>query len=115
VDGDAELLAPLPQDREQPLPADGGEAMPSRGEDVAVVVDVDVVPGRKVSREPLIESGVGMLDATESLVGKDDTEPKRVVSGVSFPDLDLVLGVQQLDQRRQVEPRRSAADDRDGQ
>jgi hypothetical protein len=61
----------------------------------------------------LIEGGVGVLDASESLVRKDDTEPKCIVSGVSFPDLDLVLGVQQLDQRRQVEPGRPAADDRD--
>jgi len=78
-------------------------------------VHVDVVPGRKVFGEPLIESGVGLLDASESLVGKDDTEPKCVVSGVSLPDLDLMLRVQQLDQRRQVEPRRPAADDRDAE
>jgi hypothetical protein len=78
-------------------------------------VHVDVVPRRKVFGEPLIESRVGVLDATESFVGKDDTEPKRVVSGVSLPDLDLVVRVQQLDQRRQVEPRRPAADDRDAE
>jgi hypothetical protein len=63
----------------------------------------------------LIKSRVGVLYASESLVRKDDTEPKCVVSRVSFPDLDLVLGVQQLDQRRQVEPSRPAADDRDAQ
>jgi hypothetical protein len=115
VDGDAELLASFTQDREQPLPADRGKAMPSRGEDLAVVVHIDVVPGRKVSVEALIESGVSVLDTAESLVGKDDAEPKCVVSRVSLPDLDLVLRVQQLDQRRQVEPCRPAADDRDAE
>jgi len=53
-------------------------------------VHVDVVPGRKVFGEPLIERGVGVLDASESLVGEDDTEPKGVVCGISLPDLDLV-------------------------
>ena len=56
-----------------------------------------------------------MLDASERLVGKDDPEPKRVVRGVPLPYLDLVLRVQQLDQRREVEPRRPAADDRDAE
>jgi hypothetical protein len=78
-------------------------------------VHVDVIPGRKVLGKPLVESRVGVLDASKSLVGKDDTEPKRVVSCVSLPDLDLVLRVQQLDQRRQVEPRGPAADDRDAE
>jgi hypothetical protein len=78
-------------------------------------VHVDVVPGGKVFGELLIESSVGVLDAAESFVGKDDTEPKRVVRGVPLPDLDLVLRVQELDQRRQVEPRGPAADDRDAE
>jgi hypothetical protein len=63
---------------------------------------IDVVPDRKVLREALVERGVGILDAAERLVGKDDPEPKSVVCSISFPDLDLVAGVEQLDQRRQV-------------
>ena len=54
-----------------------------------------------------------MLDAAERLVGKDDAEPKSVVCSISLPDLDLVVWVQKLDQRRQVEARRPAADDRE--
>jgi len=76
-------------------------------------VHVDVVPDREVFREPLVESRVGMLDAAERLVGEDDPEPKRVVSRVSLPDLDLVPGIQQLDQRRKVQPGRATPDDRD--
>jgi hypothetical protein len=115
VDGDAELFAPFAQDREQPLPADGGETVPSRCEDLPVVVNVDVVPRREVFGEPFVEGGVGVLDSSEGLVGKDDAEPKRVVCGVSLPDLDLVFWVQQLDQRRQVQAGRPAADDRDAE
>jgi hypothetical protein len=62
-----------------------------------VVVHVDVVPDRKVFREPFVEARVGVLDAAECLVGKDDPEPKCVVRGISLPDLDLVLRVQQLE------------------
>src|SRR6266702_8099287 len=54
-----------------------------------------------------------MLYAAERLVGKDDAEPKSVVCSISLPDLDLVVWVQKLDQRRQVEARRPAADDRE--
>jgi hypothetical protein len=85
----------------------------ARGEDLPVEVHVDVVPDRKVLREALIEGGIGILDAAESLVGKDDPEPKSVVCGISLPDLDLVVGVEQLDQRRQVQPSRPTADDRE--
>ncbi len=68
VDGYTGLLAPLTQDRQQALPADGRKAVPARGEDLSVEMDVDVVPDRKVFRESFVESRVGMLDATEGLV-----------------------------------------------
>src|SRR5258708_39583608 len=115
VNGYADLLAPFAQDREQALPADGGKPVTSRRDDVPVVVHIDVIPRRKVFGESLIEGGVRVLDASECLVGKDDPEPKRVVRGVALPDLDLVLRVQQLDQRRELKPRRPAADDRDAE
>ena len=113
MDCDIEFLAPLAQDREETLPADGGEPVPAGREDLPAEVHVDVVPGRKVLGEPLEEGGVGVLDAAQRLVGKDDPEPKCVVGGVSLPNLDLVLWVQQLGQRRQVQPGRPASDDRD--
>jgi hypothetical protein len=76
---------------------------------------VDVVPDCEVLGEPFVKRGVRVLDPSERLVGEDDAEPKSVVRGISLPYLDLVLRVQQLDQRRQVEPRRPAADDRDAE
>ena len=68
MDGDAELLAPGPQDRQQALAADGREAMSSRGQNLPVVVDVDVIPNRKVMRQPLKEGGVGLLYAAQRFV-----------------------------------------------
>jgi len=76
---------------------------------------VDVVPDCEVLGEPFIKRGVGVLDASKGLVGKDDAESKSVVRGISLPDFDLVIWIQQLDQRRQVEARRPAADDRDAE
>jgi hypothetical protein len=113
VDLDPKFLAPFAEDRQQALPADGGEPVTARREDVAAEMNIDVVPDRKVLREALVEGGVGILDAAERLVGKYDPEPKSVVSSIAFPDLDLVAWIQQLDQRRQVEPRRPPADDRE--
>src|SRR6266446_6613571 len=115
MDGDSKLLASLTEDREQPLPADGGKPMTARGEDLPVEMHVDVVPDRKILREALVKGGVSMLDAAERLVGKDDPEPESVVCGISLPNLDMVFGVQQLDQRRQIEPRGPATDDRETQ
>ncbi len=111
VERDSRLLTPFAQDRQQALPADGCEPVTARGEDLAAEMHIDIVPDCKVLREALVESSVGILDAAERLVGKDDPEPESVVCSISLPDLDLVVWFQDLDQRRQVEPRRPAADD----
>ena len=82
---------------------------------MATVMDVDVVPDRKILGESVVEGGVRMLDATERLVGEDDAETECIVRRVSLPDVDLVLRVQELEQRRQIKPRRPATDDRDAE
>src|SRR5579864_3171599 len=113
MDGDSEFLTPLAQDGKQPLPADGGECVPPGGQDLATVMNVDVVPDREIPGEPLEESGVGVLDTSERLVRKHDPESERLVRVVAFPYLDLVAGVKELDQGRQVQARRATTDDRD--
>jgi hypothetical protein len=115
ADADAELLAPLAQDRQQAPPADRRETVAARSLHLALEVDVDVVPDREVLAQALEEGGVGVLDPAERLVGEDNAEAERVVGGVPLPDVDLVLRVEQLDERRQVETRGSTADDCDSQ
>jgi hypothetical protein len=68
VDGHAELLAPCAQGRQQPLAADRGEAMPARSQNLPAVVDVDVIPNRKVMRQPFKEGGIGLLYAAQRFV-----------------------------------------------
>jgi hypothetical protein len=68
VDGHAELLAPGAQDRQQSLAADRGESVPTRSQNLPVVVDVDVIPNRKVLRQALKESCICLFDAAERLV-----------------------------------------------
>ena len=68
MDPHAELFAPVAQDGEQTLPADGGEAMPARTDDLAFVMDVDVVPDGEALAQPLVELGVGVFDPAERLV-----------------------------------------------
>ena len=113
VDGHAELLAPRAQDRQQASAADGGEAMPAGREHLPMEVHVDVIPDRKVLREPLKEISVGLLDAAKRLIREDDAEPERIVGGVPLPDLDPVVRVEELDQGGQIQTRRPASDDRD--
>src|SRR5262249_5704411 len=56
---------------------------------------------------------VGVLDATEGLVGEDDPEAEGVVGGVALPHGDLVVRAELLRQRREVQPAGAATDDRD--
>jgi hypothetical protein len=65
-------------------------------------VHIDVIPDRKVPCEPLVESGVGLLNPAKSLVREDDTEPEGIVGRISLPDLDPVVRVEELDQGGQV-------------
>ena len=102
MDRDSKLFAPGAEDRKKPLAADGGESMPTRCEHLAPKVHIDVIPDCEVLGEPLIEGGVGVLDADQCLVREDNTKPKRVVHRVSLPDLDPLVWVEELYERRQI-------------
>ncbi len=113
ADVDPELGAALLEDLEEPLAAQRREAVPAAGDDLAPVVDVDVVPARELALHLLVDHRVGVGDASERLVGEHDTEPERVVGGVALPDGDLVVGPELLGQRGEVEPARPTTDDCD--
>ena len=76
-------------------------------------MDIDVIPDREVPGELLVESGIGLLDAAESLVREDDAKPERIVGSVSLPDRDLMVRVQELEKSREIQPGRTASDDPD--
>ncbi len=113
VDVHPEFLAPLAQDGQQALAADRGKAVPAGRDHVAAVVDVDVVPDREIPRELLVERGVRLLDSPQSFVREHDPEAECVVGRVALPDLDPVVWVEELHERRQIQARRPRPDDRD--
>ena len=76
-------------------------------------MNVDVVPDGKALGQAFIKGRVRVLDAAQRLVREDDPETESVVRSVALPDFDLVIGVEQRDQRRQVKACRSTSDDCD--
>jgi len=76
-------------------------------------VHVNVVPAGELVAHGLEDLEVGVLDAAQGLVGEDHAEAERVVGGVALPDGDVMPGVELFGQRREVQPARAAAQDRD--
>src|SRR5262249_18793806 len=105
--------AALLQDLQQPPPAQRGEAVPAAGDRLALDVDVDVVPAGELALHRAVDLRVGVLDAAQGLVREHDAEAERVVGRVPFPDRDLAAGAELLGERREVQPARPAAHDRD--
>src|SRR5690606_39833721 len=83
---DAEGAAAGVQDLQQPVPAEGGEAVAARGVAGAAVHDVDVVPADEVPAQRRVDVRVGVFDAAEGLVGEDDAEPEGGGGGVAVED-----------------------------
>src|SRR4051794_40528193 len=110
---DAQVAAPPLQQAEQFPAAHRGESLAADGVADAPEVDVDVGPACEPARHRRRELGVGVVDATQRLVGEHHAEAERVVRGVPLPDGDPVGRVQLLHQRGEVETARSPADDRD--
>jgi hypothetical protein len=108
-----ELRATLLQDLQQAAAAHCREAVAAAGDHLAAEVDVDVVPAGELGLHPPVNRGVGVLDAAESLVGEDDAEPERVVSGVALPDRDLMVGIELLGQGGEVQAAGATPDDGD--
>jgi hypothetical protein len=106
----AHLGAPLLEDRQQPVPAHRGEAVPARGEHAAVVVHVDVVPAGELPLHLAEHLGVGVLDPAQRLVGEHDPEAERVAGRVALPEVHLMAGIELFGQRGEVEPARPPAE-----
>jgi hypothetical protein len=115
VHDDAELTAPLPQDPQQPPPAHRGEPVPAGGDDLAPVVDVDVVPAGELGRHGRVHGRVGVLDAAERLIGEHHAEAEGVGGRVALPHGDLVLRAELLHQNAEVQAAWAAADAGDAQ
>jgi len=112
VNRHTELCAPRLQDLEKSLATHRGEAVATARDRPVFEVDVYVVPSGELALHLRVDLLVSMLDATERLIGEDHAEAEGVVGGVAFPHGYLMVGVELLGERREVETTRSAADHR---
>ena len=101
--------APL-ENVEQELARHAGEAVARRGQHLAPVVDVDVVPVGEALGDLLRRLAVGLRKPLERRVGEDDAEAEGVVGPVALDDDDVVGGVRLLHEQGEIEPRRTTAD-----
>ncbi len=108
-----EALGALLEDVEQRLAGESGEAVAARGQDLSLVVDLDVVPVREALGDGLVALAVGLGEVMHGGVGEDHAEAKGVVAAVALEDGDLVGGIGLLQQDGQVQPSRPAADAND--
>ena len=79
---------------------------------LAPEAEVDLVPIGEGLRDRRVGLGVAVQEGAERLVRKDHPEAEGVVGPVALVEVDLRLGHGLLDQDREVEPARSAADHR---
>src|SRR5690606_24825686 len=112
-DVDAQLGAAALQDLQQRQASDAGEAVPGRLQQVALVLDVDVVPVREVGRDVAMRRLVGGEQVAERLVGQHDAEAERVVGAVALDDVDARAREGLLQQDRGIQAGGSSADDVD--
>src|SRR5690606_2558949 len=109
-----DLPGAVGQDLEKPSPADRREPM-AAGDDPATgeVTDFDLAPAPEPGGELPERLRIRLGEVVEGLVREHDAEPVGVGRGVSLPNGDLVVGSLLSEQDRQIEARRSPADDRD--
>ena len=60
-------------------------------------------------------SAIGGAEVLQRLIGEHDAPAERVVRAVALEDGDRALGTRLLEQQREIQPRRPAADDANSQ
>src|SRR5262245_58587593 len=105
--GGARLLL---QHAQQRVAAHAAEAVSGRGDPVAAIVHLDVVPVHEVAADAAKRLGIGFGDAGHRRVGEDHTKTEGVVGTVALDDSDVVARIRLLHQAGEVKAARSAAD-----
>jgi hypothetical protein len=110
MENDPKLARPVLQDFQKPLAADADETVARRGDALAPVMDVDIVPMREFVGDDLRRHRIVGGQILDRLVGKDDPPAEGHSGRVALEHLDLVLRVRKLHRDREIETRRAAAD-----
>src|SRR6202035_1573192 len=109
----AQLLAAALQDVEELDPRHPREVVAANAHLLAAMDDVDVVPAHQAALYGAEGLLVGTLQVGKGLLGENAPPAEGVVARVALEDRHLVARLALLHQQAEVEPRRSAADDRD--
>jgi hypothetical protein len=104
----AELARPAGEDLKQRTAGDAGEAVPARGDDRSLDVDVDVVPSHEGAGDLGVGLGLGGAEGLERLLREHDPPPVRVVRPVPLEHHDLVRRVRALHENGEVQAGRPA-------
>ena len=112
-DLDTELSRARLQDLEQCLALEPAEAVTGRPQDLALDVNLDVVPAREPRGDLRVGLRIGRCEIAERRVAEHDAEAERLGRTVALVHHDLVLGRCALDEDAEVEPGGSTADARE--
>ena len=110
VQTDPHLAAAALQQQQQRPPRQPREAVPRRPEQLALVMDVDVVPMVEALLDRAQRRRVGFGHFVERGVREDDAEAECVVRSVALEDLDGPRRVGLLEEQRGEEAARASAD-----
>jgi hypothetical protein len=105
----------VPQYVQEQATAHPAEAVARSADALSFKEDVDVGPVREGLPDLGVALGVGLREVRERLVREHDPPAERIVRPVALEDRDLVPGIELLDEDREVEAGRTAADDDDPQ
>ena len=108
---DTDCFRTLLEHGEEFLATHATEAMTGRANDLAPVVDVDVVPPDEVLGDRRVRLGVGTLDLRDGGVTEDDPKTERVVRSVLLLHAHFIRGVRPLHEDGEVQARRSPSND----